>query len=439
MNAAATALLVLSLGSPLLRADHLALHNGDTLTGSIIGIGEGGRLSFDSPNAAAPLQLRGSALAAIDFQFTPPKDIPQSERIHLQNGDVLPGEILGLNKDSLNLRTWACGDLHIPRSVIASVDFGVAPHDLVFQGPQGAEGWSDNENWTFEEHALTASSRGTIARRKILPEQFILRFRLDWESNPNFKLYFCDDLLESSGDTDRYYFEINTGGLQLKRQAADSKRRWYSLYSSEERRPDTFPDNGMEVELRVDRKHRLIYIYINGEDEGHHHDPIGEIPTGSGIMLESMAGGDMKNIVSSIEIYNWDAISQIHRSEGHKNTDVDAVITTESERYEGIAEALVGTGADRVVLLKNAHSDNPMRIPFGALSVLYFRQASVEAASTSEFSLNMAARGRLALNNPTLTADSLTIEHPLLGQTTIRRDALMSMVANPPPASEPSE
>lgn len=431
MKPTSTALFLIVLGALPLHADQLSLQGGDQLTGKVLEIAEKSRISFETPNATDPLQLKGSAVESIQFEFEPPRNIPQTERVLLRNGDSIPGELLSLDNEYLDLRTWFAGDLHIPRSAVTSVAFGVAPHNLAFHGPNGEEGWKGNENWDFRDHTLSSSKRGIIYRRDILPEQFILRFKLDWETNPNFRFYFCDDFLQRNGDTDRYYFEINTGGMQLKRQATGNKnRRWSPLYSSQ-RRPESFPDHGMEIEIRVDRQGRMLYIYVDGEDEGRLDDPIGEIPAGTGIMLESLAGGDMRNIVSGIEIYHWDAVSQIHRNEGHKNKDADAIVTTESERYEGIAEKLVGENQERAILVKSPHTDEPVRIPFDALSVLYFREPEHMDTSSSDFRLNLAAQGRVGISNPVLSEESLSASHPLLGKITIRRDALMSLQAVP--------
>ncbi|MDE0825655.1 MAG: hypothetical protein OSA48_02480 [Akkermansiaceae bacterium] len=436
MKRASTSILVIALGALPLHADQLTLEGGDQLTGTLLEIPDESRITFETPNATNPLQLKSSAVKSIQFEYEAPKDIPQSERLVLRNGDTFPGEIINLDSEYLDLRTWACGDLRIPRSAIASVAFGVAPHNLVFSGPKNEAGWKDNENWSFGDQSLSSAKRGTISRLDVLPEQFILRFQLKWETNPNFRFYFCDDFLQRNGDTDRYYFEVNSGGMQLKRQATGNKnRRWSPLYSSQ-RRPESFPDHNMEIEIRVDRHGRMLYIYVDGEDEGRLDDPIGEIPLGSGIMLESLAGGDMKNIVSSIEIYHWDAVSQIHRNEGHKNPDTDAVVTTESERYEGSADQLVGEGQDRAILIKSPHTDEPVRIPFNALSVLYFREPKKMDSSPCDFHLSLAAQGRVAVNNPTLSLDSMSADHPLLGEISIRRDSIMSLQAAP--HSEPT-
>lgn len=429
MKATTISLLGLSLALSPLLADSLSLVNGDSLTGDVLEMSKDGKISLESTNTTSPLQIRSSAISSIGFEFTPAEDHREPERVHLRNGDVLPGTIRNLDSESLELRTWACGDVRIPRSAIASVDFGMAPHHLAFRGPLGMKGWKDGDNWKYENQSFRSSTGGSIARADVLPEQFILRFRVEWQTNPNLRLYFCDDYLKRGDDYDRYYFEINSGGLQLKRIASDSKRTYFPLYSAS-RRPESFPDRAIDVEIRVDRQRRLIYVYIDGESEGRFIDPVTEFPSGSGIMIDSLAGGDMKNIVSNIEIYKWDAISQIHRHEGHKNTKADAIITNESERYEGTVDKLQGSGAERTISIKSPHSDDPVEIPFNALSVLYFRKVDGEEPKSGSFSLHMAGRARLTVARPSLNATSFIVEHPLLGEITIRRDAVSNLNAN---------
>jgi hypothetical protein len=321
---------------------------------------------------------------------------------------------------------------------VSSVDFGVAPQPLVFKGPGGQDGWEEGDDWRFRGTTLVSSGRGTIARKKVLPEQFILRFHLAWETNPSFQFYFCDDYLKDGGETDRYYFDVNTGGLQLKRQASSEGRSWHSLYSSQ-RRPDEFHDKNVEIELRVDRERRLIYIYVDGELEGRYRDHIERIPKGTGIMLKSNSGGDVKNIISSIEIYKWDSISQLHRSEGHEDPTLDAVITTDSERLPGEVQGLAEEDGDRVLLLKNPHSDPLFHIPLRRTSVLYLRQGEPPAQPPHSYLVEFAGQGRLQLTDLRLDDDKLSARHALLGEVDLERDSLVRLSANEPKTEESSD
>jgi hypothetical protein len=412
-------------------ADRVGLVGENVVTGAVSGIDGQGQLVIDSPNAAAPLLLRSAALRSIEFDGTAPEHPDLQERLHLTNGDVLPGLLKGMDANHIDFQTWFAEDLRVPRTAVRSIDFGIAPQKLVFKGPGGPEGWLDNEGWKFRGTTLRSTERGTISRRKVLPEQFILRFQLAWESNPNFRFYFCDDLLEEKGDADRYYFDINTSGMQLRRQSTSDEDKWKTLYLSQ-RRPAEFRDKNVDIELRVDRVRHLIYIYVDGELEGRFQDQIPPAPTGSGIMLMSNAGGEIKNTISSIEIYQWDATSQLHRSEGHEDPTHDAIITTDSERHGGTVQGMAEEEGERVLLLKNPHADDLFHIPLRRTSVLYFRQAEALSPQSGSFRIELADQGRIQLAALRLDVDTLSGRHPLLEALTIKREAVVSIKSTAP-------
>ena len=411
--------------------DRIGLADENLLTGTVSTIDTRGRLMIDSPNTAGPIVIRGSALRSIDFDVPPPDAPAHQERVHLTNGDVLPGLVRGMDTSHVDFRTWFAGDVRIPRPAIRSIDFNDAPQKLRFKGPGGPEGWINNDGWKFRSTTLVSGGRGTISRRKVLPEQFILRFQLVWDSNPSFRFYFCDDYLKIGGDTDRYYFDINSGGMQLKRQAGNEGRTWHSLYSSR-RRPEEFQDNNVDLELRVDRKRRLLYIYIDGELEGRFKDDIGPFPTGSGIMLESNSGGEIKNTIGSIEVYDWDAISQLHRNEGHEDPTRDAIITTDSERHGGEVQGLVEEDGERILLLRNPHADALFHIPLRRTSVLYFRQGEPPSPHPGSFLIDVAGRGQVQLADLRLDEATLSGQHVLLGALEVRREALLRLRSGSP-------
>ncbi len=407
-------------------ADRIGLADENQLTGTLSTIDARGRLVVESPNAVGPVMVLGSALRSIDFDGPPPDAPSQRERVHLTNGDVLPGVVRAIDADHIDVHTWFAGDLRIPRSAVASVDFNNAPQKLRYEGPGGPEGWINNDTWKFLRGTLTSGGRGTISRRKVLPEQFILRFHLAWNNNPRFRLYFCDDYLKIGGETDRYYFEVTSGGMQLKRQARNEGRTWHPLYASR-RKPEEFQDKQCDIELRIDRTRGLLYVYVNGELEGRFKDDIAHIPTGSGIMLESQAGGETTNTIASVEIYEWDAISQLHRGEGHEDPERDAIITNDSERHGGELRAMVEEDGERILLLKNPHADALFHIPLRRTSVLYFRQGEPPSPHPGSFLIDIADRGRVHLSALRLDETALSGRHVLLGDIAIKREALLRL------------
>lgn len=434
MNATASRLFALLLAPGALFADRLSFQNGDLVTGTILEMDAEDRIIVATPDAPAPLRLRADTLAFADFDQEPPEK-KMHERVNLLNGDVLPGKVTAMDGQQILLQTWYAGDLQIPRQSVRSVDFGMAPSKLAYEGPGGPEGWLNNSEWRFTSTGISSTGRGTIARPKILPANFILRFKFSWISMPNLRFYFCDDLMKEIGITNRYYFELNRGGMQIKRQAADAKRTYFQIFESK-RLPPSFDNNDVEIELRVDRTNRLLYVYIDGELEGRFTDLVDQVPDGSGIMLLSGASRDTKNIISSIEIFHWDAVSQLHRAEGHEDKTKDAIITTDSQRYPGDARELVTDGDERFIVLKNPHANDLLRVPVARTSVLYLRHEKSPTKTAAGLTLELANRGQLHLDEPRLQDGVLQGHHPMLGNISLKREALLRIQA---PESSPTD
>ena len=264
---------------------------------------------------------------------------------------------------------------------------------------------------------------GTISAENLLPRQFILRFRLDWETGPNFRIYFCDDYLKRTGNADRYYFELNSMGSQLKRQTTEGGRRWHTLAQSH-RRPEEFRGRGVDVELRVDRERRQIYVYLNGEKLQRTPDPIDNFPTGTGIMLQSQAGGDLKNIVSRLEIYEWDAITELRRDEGHDDPETDGLVDVDGQHLSGSAVRLEDHAGKSHVVFRSPFNDKPLTVATTRISSLYFKRPPAADGGEAPIQFNLRGGGKLQLASLELGEEQLKATHPLLGPLNLDRASL---------------
>ena len=412
--------------SPLLTAeDHIELKDSSTLRGTVRSIEGNEKVVVDSTFSNTPIELRGSALRSIIFHAgdNNAADQRSPELLHLANGDILPGSLKGLDAGHVSFHTVHADELKIPRAHIRSIDFGVTPQKLVYAGPRPLAEWIDNDDWEWENGNLTCDTSGTIAAENILPRQFILRFRLEWESGPNFRLYFCDDFLKRTGNADRYYFEVNSMGSQLKRQTTEGGRRWHTLAQSH-RRPQEYNGNSIDVELRVDRDRRQIYVYLNGEKLQRAPDPIDSFPSGTGIMLQSQAGGDLKNIISELEIYEWDAITELRRNEGHDDPQTDGLVDVEGQHLSGSAVQLEENDGNTSMIFASPFNEQPLKIRTTRISSLYFKHPPNPPAGEAPLQVDLRGGGSLQFSNLTLKETVVEATHPLLGRLTLDRNAI---------------
>ena len=420
--------------------DRISLKDGSTLRGTVLSIDGDEKLVINTDISPEPVELRASALRSINFEVKSGERQGDPELLHLVNGDILPGVLRSLDEEKLVFQTWFAGDLTIKRSNTRSIDFGVIPQKLVYMGPKPLTEWSDNDDWEWEDGKLICDTSGTIAAENVLPRQFILRFRLDWETGPNFRIYFCDDYLKRTGNADRYYFELNSMGSQLKRQTTEGGRRWHTLAQSH-RRPEEFRDRGVNVELRVDRDRRQIFVYLNGEKLQRTPDPIDTFPAGTGIMLQSQAGGDLKNIVSNIAIYEWDAITELRRDEGHADPETDGLVDVEGQHISGKAVRLEEEAGKTRVIFESPFNNRPLKVNNERISSLYFKQVPDLPEGQAPIQFDLRGGGKLQLASLELGENQLNATHPLLGPLNLDRSCLEQLFVQTrdPQAEEESE
>ena len=403
--------------------DKLELSDGSILSGRVLSIQGNDKVVLDSNLTNEPIQLRAQSLTSITFRKDTklPNNTPQL--LHLVNGDVVPGTLQKLDGEELGFLTGYSNELVIPREYVRSIDFGVTPQKLVYSGPKPLAEWRDNDDWEWENGSLTCNTSGTIAAQNVLPRQFILRFRLEWENDPNFRIYFCDDFLKRTGNADRYYFEVNSMGSQLKRQTTMGGRRWHTLAQSHQK-PREYPSRAIDVELRVNRDSRQIYLYLNSEKIQRTPDPIDSFPTGTGIMLQSQAGGDLKNIVSELEIYEWDAVTELRRDEGHDDPETDGLVDVEGQHLSGSAIQLQGGAQGDRIIFESRFNKEPLEVQTSRVSSLYFRQSPQAPGGQAPVEISLTGGGSLQCSSLEMNDSAIIAMHPLLGKLTLDRSTL---------------
>ena len=409
--------------SALCAEDKLQLDDGSILSGKVLSIQGNDKVVLDSNLTNEPIHLRAQSLTSITFRKDTKPQNGAPQLLHLVNGDVLPGTLQKLDNKKIGFLTGYDNELIIPRDYVRSIDFGVTPQKLVYSGPKPLTEWSDNDDWEWENGSLTCNTSGTIAAKNVLPRQFILRFRLEWENDPNFRIYFCDDFLKRTGNADRYYFEVNSMGSQLKRQTTMGGRRWHTLAQSHQK-PREYPSRAIDVELRVNRDSRQIYLYLNSEKIQRTPDPIDSFPTGTGIMLQSQAGGDLKNIVSEIEIYEWDAVTELRRDEGHEDPETDGLVDVEGQHLSGSALELQGGAQGDRIIFESRFNKAPLEVQTSRVSSLYFKQSPEAPRGKAPVEISLAGGGSLQCSSLQMQDSAIVAVHPLLGKLNLDRSTL---------------
>jgi len=411
------------------------------LTGELVAMDLEGVITLVTPVSEKPLKLKSDRVSTVDFGMeNNPGQVPD-QRIRLINGDVLPASIEYLDDNTLRAKSPYLGNIDIPRSVVDSVQLGIAPQKLVFGESEDFEGWQrgsrDSRDWKIENGNLSVSGQGEISRKIDLPEKFVIRFDLIWNNNPNFRFTFADPLEGKSERVDRYFLQFGAAGLEIKRESTGENRYTPILMLS--RRPDQFAGNRLKIEIRVDRTRGRLHLYLNDELEGRYTDPVPNIPRGSGISLASRAPSETEQTVEDLEVLVWDDRGDRHRAEARGDGKKDAIIGRYGERFGGRLISINDGEEGKVFLFKSDFQNEPLALPEVEVSTVFFGGGS-EKSTVDEFEglvLLLSGQGEIRVDECEFGKETVTARHPLLGEIEIKRSGVTFLERRKVPKAKP--
>jgi len=423
---AATALLVVSSF-----ADKIVLEGDARMTGTVSSIAEGGVVELVTPLSPEPVLLKGEGVSKVIFSEAPLAEKLPAGRIELINGDVLPVAIETLDETQLTAVSPVAGRLVIPRKSLKALHLGVFPNRVIYAGPTGPQSWirdgANAENWEFEDGVIAMHGSGKMSRKLATPQQFIVKFRLNWRVNPNFQFSFADPLLPQNQTSDRYYFQYGSAGVEIKRESTTGRR--YTTIVMLNRTPDQYVGNEMEVEIRVDRAKSMLALYINGEPEGKYNDPVLPAPNGQGISIVSNSNEDSGHELREIEILEWDDAGDRHRTEDRGDATKDALIERRGDRFGGKLLSILPSPDGALFSFKGDFQEQPIELPDSEVSTVFFSEQAEAASATgpNPFLLRLRGDGTLRVSSCSFSGDRIEAVHPLLGPVSLTREGVAAL------------
>ncbi len=426
------ALILAGIAPGVLHADDLTLAGDARLTGTVRSINEAGVVELDSALSPEPLRLTADAVEKVEFSAPESAPNPPGTLIELINGDLLPATIESLDDKNLAVATADAGRMTIPRSALKSMQLGVRKRKVIYTGPTSLEEWTrDGEvsrNWSFANKSLVANGPARASRNFEAPQQFILKFTLKWQSSPNFQIFFADPLTPKVEAVDRYYLQFNSAGLEIKREASEGRRSPPSVMIPPVT-PEQFPENQVDVEIRVDRKTSRLHLFLNGEPEGAGVDPVAKPPVGNGVTLVNNSPAGMTQEIRGIEVIEFDNTRTRHRAEDRGDSKSDSLISRDDERWGGRLTA-IRQGPDGVLFsFKSDFQEEPLELAEEDVSTVFFAKPEPEAAPAQvhPFALRLRGEGSLRVSSCTFSGDAISARHPLLGTLKISRTGVLAL------------
>ena len=445
-NKASAAFAVVFLAGAVpqaLVADDLFLEGAERLSGSVRAISESGSVLLDTPLSPDLVPLKGDSVRKVVFSEPAEKPGAASCGVTLSNGDVLPGDIELIDEQNLTLNSNVAGHFVIPRERIYSLQFGVHKSNTLYAGPDGLEGWSREpataEHWTFDNDAFQVQGTGRIGRDFELPPQFIVRFKLSWDTNPNIKFYFAAAPGGGERAQDCYYLQFAAAGIEIKRESS-SGRRWTTI-ANLNRLPKQYPGKHLTIEIRVDRPGRTLQLFLNDEPEGPFKDPMAKPPVAGGIVFESMLEEGAKAGISDIEVLDWNLKGERRRAEDRGDVTTDVLIGSKSVRFSGKFLAAKKGPDGMLYVFKSAFQEEALEVPESELATLFFVGKKDTAADVTKypFILQLSSGGTLHVSACAFSAEQVEGTHPLLGRLTLRRAGVSAFERVSPKSKDAQE
>lgn len=409
-------------------AAEISFSDDNKLTGELMAMDENGSITLSTTYAEKPLKIHANKVQKIDFGNADDTAEAPSQSITLINGDTLPVIVKSLDDQELQVTSPILGDLRISRDKIDSLQNGLFAQKNIYRGPKELSEWQSTNDqimtWKCEDSKLTAVGIGSIRKDLKLPENYSLKFKLNWKFNPNFKLNFSDPLTDENVAADRYNLQFGSAGIGIKRESTGNSR--WSPIAEINRTPDTFENNEAVIEIRVNRKTGRLELYINNQLEGRYMDK--NPPKGSGITFISYSRNESELSISEIEINEWHSGASSPRSEDRGDGKEDAVIGRNSERFGGKLISITEINQQKVYRFKSNFQEEPIDLPEAEVSTIYFsRSGNTKPQDPDGFQLALKGRGSLSVTKTIFSENSLKITHPLLGDLNIDRAGVLRM------------
>lgn len=417
--------------------DEINLKNGDHFVGKVIALKDG-LIELQSAHSDTPLKILNDDLVQLNFanNGTGPEesaDFPKnSQKIMLRNGDVFPGEVVGLSGTHLSFKTWFTGQLEIKREQIDSVFFGVTPQRNLYRGPRGIDSWTQaNSNiWRFDNGSLSSRSKGVIGRDFKLTENFVFSANIGWMNSPTMRIHLCaesESVDEEDGIGSSYLIYVTSKGIEVKRSMPkDSPGANYMTLITHTANLRDSDSKFINLELRVDRTTGILQLYVDGNKLQQGIDTAPR-PEGGCIRFESLSSGNNDTIVRNLSVNEWDATTQRMSLEPRAEDTSDTLSIDEGDRFSGQIVSYDPNDPIKPFVVQTTISPDPISIPLENCAVMYFAKSPDTPPSKGQYQLELRTGGNLTLSGIQLGSDKLTATHPWLGELVIDRRAMQSI------------
>ncbi len=337
--------------NPLMN-DRIEFLNGDVLHGKILGGKDNIEFYSDRLKSNLNINLSGIYKVNLDSVIRTNTNIVGNSIVGLTSEDSFSANFIGLDSDKLNVETWFCGRISIPRQMLKSL-IPSAGASLIYDGPNGMDGWTINNPgyfvnvvvaggnqgrvvlnkpqapWIFTNNSFYAIGQGALGKFFDLPERASIDFDISWYGNLSFSIFLYSDTL-APYISNSYMILFTYRAAYLHRRGSVNGVGVTVLGSVEI--PELAKDSKASISIKVDKEQRTIALFVNGKFLQSWRDENNFISNGKGIILNQQGTAKIK--ISNIRITRWDGRIEDTKSTTNKITS-DIVKLANKDVIEG--------------------------------------------------------------------------------------------------------
>lgn len=356
----------------------LQLADGSSLHGGLESIGRESGLKWEHPAAAEPLQFRLANIEGIRFEHAnaPEEAFEPSSRFYFKNGDEIIGKLQSIENGSATIESWFGESLRAPVGMLESITFSAKGYKLLYEGPDGPEGWKIGRNqrsWEYKDGEFIANGADLLGRDFGIQQSSSLEFDLAWNGPFSLSItLYAQKIDRFDYSTSAYLVYLGTGAISVQRVQAGTG----AVMLGQTQIPRMLQRNKMHFEIRCNKDDATIALYADGDFIQKWKDSAGFVAKGTGIVFFSQVEPRALRL-SNIRVAEWEGKFE---PEPLTNAppELDVVFLANRDRVLGKVRSL----ADGEVSVETKQTR--LDIPVERVTQIQFAEGEEAAAPESE-------------------------------------------------------
>ena len=423
--------------------DVIWLQTGERLRGELAGIAGDHTILWRHPDISE--QVMFPLAQTIKIRLGPrPYETPKAESpclVRCVNQDEFEGDLVQFDQSGATLQTWYAGTLKFARDHLSSIQPIIINPKVLFQGPDGMEGWTqgasgipgvESNAWSFMNGALVATSAGSVARDVKLPAMASLDFDLAWANYLQIAIALYADSLQpvnlagkdAAPDFGGFYslqINGNTANILTVKKGAPLNSLGVHMM------PGFDNKTTVHITIRIHKQDRSVYLYMDGVLVKHWQDSADTLGAGTCIRIVNQAANPLK--ISNLTIAEWDGRLDIQPAVV-SNATKDFVRLLNHDSVSGTLQTI---NKGLAVFLTD-HGN--LEVPLQRVEQIHFAQSGKAAAAPPSTMLAyFIKRGQAAFKLAGWENGQLIIQNPNIGKVQINPAGLrlLDFKTNMPP------